>query len=168
MRYASRTRAALGRSPVLPAAAFDPFGCRDRGPDARRTTGFGRRSDERLCAGRSEVGVARRRCLQTFVPITDHEPSECPATGFGHDSQGCVTCLRRRAWVRRAVEEEEQAEVASMRVSGGYLFDIPTDAPIWGTPEVMLSAEQQGWMMARSDGTGKTSCACQYVRLGLG
>ena len=73
-------------------------------------------------------------------------------------------------WARQQVErmEDEHAEVASMRVSGGYLFDLPTDAPVWGTREELLAAEGQGWMIVGPDGTGKTSCACQYAKARLG
>lgn len=44
---------------------------------------------------------------QTLVPEDDPEPSPCPDTGFGHDGQACVTCLRRRAWARRVAMQAD-------------------------------------------------------------
>lgn len=117
-------------------------------------------------------------CTEARVLVAlGSRPSRCErdhGSPHGRDPMGkCLTCQVEIEWTRsearRVVETtSEQIDVSSMRVSGGYLFDLPTDAPIWGTPDELLAAEGQSWMIVGPDGTGKTSCACQYVKARLG
>ena len=71
-------------------------------------------------------------------------------------------------WARQTVDEEDQAEVTSMRVTGDVLLDMPGVSPIWGGAAAPFSAEGQPWMVVGSDGTGKTSTAGQYAHARLG
>lgn len=98
----------------------------------------------------------------------DGRPPECQRFGYQHDALACPDCLRRRAWAREVTEDDALPDVTSMRVSGDFLFDQPTDSPIFGTADEMLAAEGQAWMLVGGDGTGKTSSACQYSKARLG
>lgn len=116
-----------------------------------------------------DVTAALRRRVEGVRP--------CPeAKDLRHRQQGfCAACdLYAQAMRRQNAEElDRMADEAvrltstSMRVSGDYLFDLPTVAPVWGTPDELLAAEGQGWMIVGPDGTGKTSLACEYAKARL-
>lgn len=118
------------------------------------------------------LGLALRAMVET-AEANALGPPPCPDAGpfSRHNSRQCLTCRCREEWVTRqaraAVDDLDDAG-QSMRVSGGHLFDLPADSPIWGTAEAMYSAEGQAWMICAPDGRGKTSDACQYGKARLG
>lgn len=125
--------------------------------------------------GMAWVPAATPGGSETLVPLAqiEREPPMCSISHpYGSDRAQCLTCQRRVAWVRRSVQAEEDdrltASASSLRVSGSFLRDLPSVAPIWGTSELLLASEGQGWMIVGPDGTGKTSAACQYVKARLG
>lgn len=110
-----------------------------------------------------------RGCTETEMEDAKRsEPEKCTDFGPGHDPQACLHCLRRRRWARERIDETEEERVGSMRVSGAHLLDLPPISPIWGTDPGVLSAQGQAWMLAGSDGTGKTTLAGQYAKARLG
>jgi hypothetical protein len=123
-------------------------------------------------------GGCRPKDVRTALDLRVGTVQPCPrAKDSRHRWEGfCPTCNLYEQATRRLNSaeldriEEERSNIAasSMRVSGGYLFDLPADAPIWGTRRDVLSAEGQGWMICGPDGRGKTSVAAQYAKARLG
>lgn len=94
---------------------------------------------------------------------------------YSDEANKCEDCQTEIAYARQVGRQradellDRTSELASMRVPGDYMFDIPQDTPIWGTgPDHLLSAEGQGWMIVGPDGTGKTTAASDYVKARLG
>lgn len=90
------------------------------------------------------------------VPIDDPEPSPCPDTGFGHDALACPTCLRRRAWARRAAAQGDDD-------GSGWAPESLTDVEPVPPPSVLrLDGDdclfRRGWvtLIHGAQGSGKT------------
>lgn len=116
--------------------------------------------------------IVERSVLEARTSPIGSEVPECPrsvgAESYKHNPHQCLDCGRRIRWVKERLDEEEQQETETLRVSGDFLFGLPSITPLWGTPDELLAAEGQGWMLAGTDGTGKTSTAIQYVKARLG
>lgn len=116
----------------------------------------------------SDGTVTERSILEARIDQSPPIPTCSDMSQIGHDARQCLGCQRRIRWVQERLDEEEEQETQTMRVSGDFLFDLPSIAPLWGTSDELLAAEGQGWMIVGPDGTGKTSTAIQYVKARLG
>jgi len=100
--------------------------------------------------------VGGNGAYETLVPADDSEPSPCADTGFGHDAQACVTCLRRRAWARSQVMQTDDSGEGWAAQDLTKVEDVPPPSLL----RVMLGKFliRRGWvtLVHGEFGSGKT------------
>lgn len=106
--------------------------------------------------------------------VSDDGPPPCDVH-TSYPSSQCLTCERRRLWVReegRRLHEESTSlmpPVADLLQTGSVVLDAPTEpVSIWGRGSSALQTEGEALMLVGPSGVGKTTLAQQYALRRMG